>query len=335
MKIIDNLSEINLNQDVFPIFFWDKWKVVEEQLHHKQRLLCVDEEENVIAFTLYKMQFFKKADYLYAPLDKNGNRLPVEKEKTFLDDFHDYLKRYKIADVIFPPSHISLFKCIPAKVVYYQLGLLYVDLSRSEEDIYSDINSRNRRYIKQCQSQKLFTDLHSNDINSLYACLVETNRKEGVGTYPREYYRVIKDILSDNCDIAVIKNEQGPLSSVFLLNDVDNVYACYAGTFFSKEYSGANKLLYWKMYQEYKSHGHLKFIYGGYRYGLTDKDKLFNVQEFKLRMGAKIEDGYHFIKMINPFKYNLVNFAMKCKSILTGKNYSFVNLKGLDVKKSK
>lgn len=335
MKIIDNLSEINLNQDVFPIFFWDKWKVVEEQLHHKQRLLCVDEEENVVAFTLYKMRFFKKADYLYAPLDKNGNRLTDEKEKKFLNEFHNYLKKNKIADVIFPPSHISLFKCIPDKVIYYQLGLLYVDLSRSEEDIYSDINSRNRRYIKQSQTQNLFTDLHSNDIDSLYACLEETNRKEGVDTYPKEYYRKIKDMLSDNCDIAVIKNEQGPLSSVFLLNDFKNVYACYAGTFFSKEYSGANKLLYWNMYQEYKSHGHLKFIYGGYRYGLTDKDKLFNVQEFKLRMGAKIEDGYHFIKIINPFKYNLMNFAMKCKSILTGKNYSFVNLKGLDVKKSK
>ena len=281
------------------------------------------------------MKFFKKADYLYVPLDKNGNRLSVEKEKTFLDEFHNYLKTEKIADVIFPPTHITLFNCIPNKIIYYQLGLLYVDLSRSEEDIYADINSRNRRYIKQSQSQNLITELHSNDINSLYMCLMETNRKEGVDTYPKDYYRTIKEIMSDYCDIAVIRNEQGPLSSVFLLNDAKNVYACYAGTFFFKEYSGANKLLYWEMYQEYKSKGHLKFIYGGYRSGLTNKDKLFNVQEFKLRMGAKIEDGYHFIKIINPLKYNLVNFAMRCKSLLTGKNYSFVNLKGLDVKKSK
>ena len=334
MQIIDSISNIS-QEKVFPIFFWDKWKAVEEKLHNKQRLLCADEENNVVAFTIYTMKFFKKADYLYAPLDKNGNRLSVEKEKTFLDEFHNHLKENKIADAIFPPSHISLFKCIPDKVIYYQLGLLYVDLSRSEEDIYSDINSRNRRYIKQSQTQNLFTDLHSNDINSLYACLKETNRKEGVGTYPKEYYRMIKDILSDNCDIAIIKNGQGPLSSVFLLNDLKNVYACYAGTFFSKEYGGANKLLYWNMYQKYKSQGHLKFIYGGYRYGLTEKDKLFNVQEFKLRMGAKIENGYHFIKVINPLKYNFVSLAMKCKSLLTGKNYSFVNLKGLDVRKSK
>ena len=94
MKIINSLSDINLNQDNFPIFFWDKWKVVEEQLHHKQRLLCVDEEENVIAFTLYKMQFFKKADYLYVPLDKNGDRLPEEQEKIFLDDFLDQFYIY-------------------------------------------------------------------------------------------------------------------------------------------------------------------------------------------------------------------------------------------------
>lgn len=335
MKIIDSLSDINLNQDNFPIFFWDKWKIVEEKLHNKQRLLCVDGDGNIVAFTVYKMKFLKKADYLYVPLDRIGDRLSVEKEKEFLDEFHNYLKTERFADVVFPPTHVALYKCIPNKVLYYKLGLLSVDLTRSEEDLFNAISSRNRRYIKQSLAKSLDVYLHSSDIDSLYACLMETNRKEGVNTFPKEYFREIKEILSDFCDISVVKIGEEPLSSVFLLHDSRNAYALYAGTFFSKEYSGANKLLYWKMYMDYKSAGNERFIYGGYREGLTNEDKLFNVQDFKLKMGAEIEEGYHFIKVLNPVMYYFVNFAMKCKSLLTGRNYSFVNLDGLEVKKSK
>ena len=334
MKIIDSLSDIRLNQNDFPIFFWDKWKTVEEKLHHKQRLLCADDEGNVVAFTIYEMKFFKKADYLYVPLSRNGERLSVEKEKKFLDEFHGYLKQRKIADIIFPPSHNSLFNCVPGKVIYYKMGILFVNLRHKEDELFEAISSRNRRYIKQCQTKNLEVDLHSSDVDSMYACLMETNRKEGVSTYLKEYFCAIMNVLSDFCDIATIKNEQNPLSSVFLIHDNKYAYALYAGTFFSKEYSGANKLLYWKMYLNYKSNGIEKFIFGGYRGGLTPNDKLFNVQDFKLKMGADIEDGYHFIKVINPVKYAVVNFAMKCKSFFTGKDCSFVNLKGLDVKKS-
>ena len=69
-------------------------------------------------------------------------------------------------------------------------------------------------------------------------------------------------------------------------------------------------------------------------YGLSENDPLHNVHLFKLGMGAEIEDGYHFIKIINPVKYAIVNAALKCKSLLTGRDCSFVNLKGLEVKKS-
>ena len=334
MRIIESISEIS-SEKFFPIFFWDKWKTVEEQLHHKQRLLCVDEEENVIAFTLYKMRFFKKADYLYAPLDKNGNRLTVEEEKIFLDEFHNYLKKNKIADVIFPPEHFVLFDAVPSGVMYYKIGILVTDLKQSEDSLMSKINPKVRTELRKAEKLDVKI-LHGKDyIKSFYDCFQGTVKQKGISNFSLQYFNEISQILGEEAVFSIAMLNESVEASLFSLKDDKYFYPLYAGTSYMPQYKGSNKYLIWSIYTHLIEIGIEKFYYGGYRYDIAEKDPLNNIQKFKMRLGCDIEDGYHFIKVINPLKYNLVNFAMKCKSLLTGKNYSFVNLKGLDVKKSK
>ena len=336
MKIISFLSDISLNQEDFPIFFWDKWKTLEETLNHKQRLLCADKENNVVAFTIYTMKFFKKADYLYVPLDKKGNRLSVEKEKTFLDEFHNYLKKNKMADAIFPPSHIVTFNTVPQYVTFYKLGMLIVDLTKSEDEIFSIVNKDNRKQIRKSETLGVSVDWGECYLLSFYDCFQKSVKQKGFSNVPLKYFeKMLCTIGRSNIDVGIVSYNDCVEASIFCLKDKKNVYPLYSGTSFTPQYKGSNKYLFWQMYLKYKHEGIEKYISGGYRYELASDDPLHNVHLFKLGMGAEIEDGYHFIKVINPLKYNIVNFAMRCKSLLTGKNYSFVNLKGLDVKKSK
>jgi len=335
MKIISSLSDISLNQDDFPIFFWDKWKTVEEKLHHKQRLLCADEENNVVVFTLYMMKFFKKADYLYVPLNKKGNRLSVEKEKAFLDEFHNYLKTERIADVIFPPSHIETFMSIPSKCLYYKLGIMKVDLTQTEDEILSKCYKENKKQIRRAVENGVEISEGQSCLNGFYENYENSAKYKGFSQLPYSYFEKLISIIPDNiyCCYALCNNCLD--ASYLCLKDARNIYPLYSGTSFKPQYKGSKKFLLWNVYLKAKQESIEKYISGGYRYGLPESDPLHNVHLFKLGMGAEIEDGYHFIKVINPLKYNLVNFAMRCKSLLTGKNYSFVNLKGLDVKKSK
>ena len=334
MQIIDSISNIS-QEKVFPIFFWDKWKTVEEKLHHKQRLLCADEENNVVAFTIYAMKFFKKADYLYAPLDKNGNRLSVEKEKKFLEEFHNYLKENKIADAIFPPTHLVVFCAVPSGVMYYKIGILVTNLKQSEDSLMSKINPKVRTELRKAEKLDVKI-LHGKDyIKSFYDCFQGTVKQKGISNFSLKYFNDISQILGENAVFSIAMLNNNIEASLFSLKDDKYFYPSYSGTSYMPQYKGSNKYLIWHIYTHLMKTGVEKFYYGGYRYDIDEKDPLNNIQKFKMRLGCDIEDGYHFIKVINPLKYNFVSLAMKCKSLLTGKNYSFVNLKGLDVKKSK
>ena len=334
MHIIESISEISQEQN-FPIFFWDKWKTVENKLHHKQRFLCADDEGNVVAFTVYTMKFFKKADYLYVPLDKNGERLSVEKEKRFLDEFHKYLKCEKYADVIFPPSHIETFKAIPDCCLYYKLGMMKVDLSKDVDEILSKLHKENRRQLRRAEDRNLEILEGLSCIKSFYEIYDNSANYKDFQPLPFCYFENLGNMISENVFCACVMCEEQVEAAYFCLKDVKRIYPLYSGTSFKPQFKGSKKYLLWNIYMKSQKEGIKEYVSGGYRYGLSENDPLHNVHLFKLGMGAEIEDGYHFIKVINPVKYAVVNFAMECKSLLTGKDCSFVNLKGLEVKKSK
>jgi hypothetical protein len=78
-----------------------------------------------------------------------------------------------------------------------------------------------------------------------------------------------------------------------------------------------------------------KLILGGFRDLVEDNSKIKGIQTFKLRLGAEIRDGYHFIKILNPWKYGIFNFLLKLKSIITRNEQSIINLNGLKILKQK
>lgn len=335
MKIINSIHEITSCQDDFPIFFWDKWKTVEEQLHQKQYLLCVDDELNVVPFTVYTMNFFRKGDYLYAPLDKNGNRLSVEKEKQFLDEFHTFLKMRNIVDVMFPPSHIVVFKAIPQNSFIYPFGIIQTNLKHEAFDLYKKCNENTRRDIKKAEKIGVQVMFSTSYIDQFWTCYEKTRERENIEYLDKNYLKSYLNILWENVLIGISVINDKTDSSMFFLYDKKNVYYLYSGYNYSTGFKGSNKYLYWQSYLKFKNKGIEKFYPGGYRLNLSENDKLSRIQNFKLKLGGEIEYGYHFIKIIHPIKYYIITFAMRCKSILTGKDCSFINLKGLEVKKSK
>ena len=335
MKIIEKLSEVNINQESFPIFFWDKWRIVEEVLHHKQRLLCSDEDNNIVAFTVYKMRFFKKADYLYVPLDKNGNRLLVEKEKSFLEEFHNYLRMNNIADAIFPPSHIVVFNAIPSRSIYYEFGIMASDLTLTEEELLKKSRPNTRNEIRKANSYGVEVKFGRDYIDDFYKCFQLTVKQKRFDAQSKEYFNEMSKLLGDNVEVGVAYFNDSLESAEFSIFDNKNIYVLYAGTSFTPCYKGSNKFLIWNLFMNCKLKGIENLLYGGYRYGLDETDPLYHVQKFKKHLGVDVIDGYHFIKVLNPLKYNFVNFALKCKSLITGRNYSFLNLSGLNIKESK
>jgi lipid II:glycine glycyltransferase (peptidoglycan interpeptide bridge formation enzyme) len=125
------------------------------------------------------------------------------------------------------------------------------------------------------------------------------------------------------------------LSSVFILFDKKTAYYQYAGNLNNPKYPGANKLLLFEAFKELKKIDVNSVNLGGFREAITKTKKQDGIQSFKMRFGAEKTFGIHFIHVIKPLNYFIFNFALKIKSFLKRKDLSFINLSGLEIKKSK
>lgn len=335
MKLIKSLKELNIDEKTFPIFFWDRFLELEKS-NSCSVFLCFDEEFSaLIPFKVHILKFLKKADYIYVPLNLAGVLLQLDTEKLVIERFHAFLINRKICDVILPPQHYCSFQTYPSKCFYYKIGTLSIDLTMSESDLFNIIDAENRRQIRKSKKLNVDASFGLENLNAYYDTYKSTGFKKGISVEPITYFKKISDSLNENCIVGICRYNSIVLASVFDICDDNAAYSLYSGTANNIMIKGAKKHLIWDELNMLKSRGIKNYHFGGYRLYLNKKHPLFNVQLFKQQMGAKITTGYHFIKIINPVKYYLFIFALKCKSVINCKNNSIINKSGLIIKKTK
>ncbi len=337
MLLIRSLNEVNANQLLFPLFFHDDWLKTEGEIHENAEILIFFDKilQVFVPLIIYKLRILKKADYLFVPLNFNGEELSEKTELLFLNKFHDYIKRENICDVIFPPSHYCNFKCIPNKVKYFKLGIIWIDLKSPVEEIFNKMSSNYRNEIRKAQKVNLHTLFGNEYLMQFYKLYEETQIRNRLIYDPLCYLEKITKYLPNNVLIGLSIYNKVIENSILNVFDRYNTYYLYSGSQKKNDLPGSNKLLLWETIKYFKSIGIRKYILGGYRNPQKTDLKHNGIQDFKLRFGAEIEQGYHFVKIINPFKYYCFLIALKCKSVIFMKEYSFMNKSGLEIKQSK
>ncbi|MBM3185368.1 MAG: hypothetical protein FJZ67_03635 [Bacteroidetes bacterium] len=332
--LIKTLKEIDLDETIFPIFFQSKWLELQNKLEPKASIcIYVDYENSIlIPIKISRIKFLKKVSYLYVPLNFNGCELDAIQEKKVIDKFHVFISKF--CDVVYPPQHNVNFKSIPTSVKYYNMGVIYVDLNESLEGIHKKINKGYLRQIKQATSNSVKIDFSEENLNSfynLYKALMEKQNKpaESYNFFNSQLITLKNQVI---CGKSTIENQEE--SAIFCLLDSNYCYYEYGATISNPIYSGSNKLLFLKLIEELKNNGIQKFILGGFRNKIVNNAKLEGIQTFKLRIGGQVKEGYHFIKVIRPFKYFAFSFLLKLKSKIQGRNLDLINLEGLEIFKS-
>ncbi|HQN15279.1 MAG TPA: peptidoglycan bridge formation glycyltransferase FemA/FemB family protein [Bacteroidales bacterium] len=336
MKLIKSLNEINLRQDDFPFLFWDIWLKYETTANCSTYLYFDEEYDALLPFKIHKLKFLRKADFIYIPLNTKGISLQEDVEKSFLERFHNFIKKENLCDVIFPPTHCCVFKSIPHKCLFFELGIISIDLSPSLDDIFSNINTTYRKQIRKAAKLGLKTVFGPETFQDFYSLYADTHQRQKISYEKENTVRNLVEMFPDNilCGISV-REDNTPEHSNLSVYDKLQGYSFWGGSTTSPLVPGSNKFLMWGSIKALKSFGVKKYILGGYRDPDINDEKHNGIQEFKLRFGARVETGYHFIKIINPTKYYLFAIALKIKSFLKGKKYYFINTTGLNIRKSK
>lgn len=334
MTLIKSLKEINVDQQNFPIFFWSNWLKLWSNGNTESFIYYNEKCNAIVPFRINKLKFLNKADYFYIPIGTDGRELEAIREKTFIDEFHIFLKKKKICDVIFPPLHFCNFKSIPDNVIYYKLGIIVLKINGNVDEIFNKMTSNYRNEIRKALKNNVKAAFGNELLNEVHTLYTIPHKIQKIQFEPLLFFDGLKNAFVNNIQFGVSYKDDSAETAILNLFDKNNAYYFYAGTNEKITTPGSNKLLLWESIKFFKTLGIKEFILGGYRDpNLTDK-KHNGIQDFKLRFGADIIQGYHFIKVISPLRYKLFSFALTVKSFLYGKEFSFINKNGLDIKKS-
>ena len=329
--LINSLRDIYLDQSKFPIFFGDEWLGIQRKSANTF-IYYDDKNFALIPFKTQKIKFLIKSNYLYIPLDLNGKEFDSKTEKIIIEKFHIYMS--KLCDIILPPQHIVNFKSIPSNVIYFKLGIIYIDLTKEIDELLKRMSKSYSSKLRQAEKNSVQINFELSDIDEFYRIYNQTHKKQNMTAESLNYFSQFIDEIPQNIIVgkSVYLNETE--SSIFCLKDFETCYYEYGGTSDKTKFAGSNKLLFLKLFDNLKKQNCRKLVLGGYRENAIEKSKLSGIQTFKFRLGGELHDGYHFIKINNSFKYNLFNLMLKIKSMITGRKLELINLIGLEIKKS-
>lgn len=334
MRTVNSLKELMLDETSFPLFFGDAWLDIERSAG-KEALLFFDDSLNIVVpFIKYRIKFLTVSIYLFSPYTSDGEKPSPEHEKLFLNRFHLYLEKNRICDVIFPLQHTFHFQAIPDGVDYYRLDLITLDIDKSADLVLKGFAPNYRNEINKSIKAGTTTLFGEQYLPDFYRVFKETHKKQGIEVESYDHLSAMLSTMPNNIHVGVAVQNQQTLASLYNFYDCHNVYYAKAGTVSSKETPGANKHLLFEAIKHYQEKKIKQIILGGYRNIDNVSSKYFNIQKFKLRFGAEILQGYHFIKIINGNRYWLFNSLLKAKSLVTRKKLFLLNMEGFDVKKS-
>ena len=314
MICIDNKF---LSQDLssFPVFFFPEW--LQYCVAEGGRFIYIKLDSDVwIPLIIRRHKFTSSVTLAYKPFNPNGAISP-EQENFYLQELINFIRVKKLGDVVLPPIHVCNFSRPLAISDSKRLGIISIQLNKSTEDLFSAFSKTYRTQIRACERDG-FTVSFSQDYFKFFFENYRINQNK-YGKYPgreTDIYKLLQ-ALPNNSRLLTVLNANGePEGSILLLFDAFRGYYLIGAKAEERNtHQGAQKFLQWKAILFSKQRGCNHYNFGGYRYELTETDKFYSIQEFKLKFGAFIEDGYHFTHKIN-LRYDVYQSLIRLRSLL-------------------
>jgi len=308
MRIIDP-TEISDVQNSYPLFFQPSYAKYELSKGWQLQIIS-DDEGAAIPLRTRKTYFIKQAQYLYPPV-KNGKRLEPVQERTFLDELLVFCRRSGVCDFISPPQHYSVFESLPRHSYYTEIGIITLNLQKSEEELLGGFASSCRNKIKKAINAGLTVKFGTEYFDTFYELYKGIHDKQGI------YYDSKQDLekMLNNLDkeqyiIAVTVKDEDILGAALVLLNGAEAYYYHSGTIADCPFQGVNNLLQYRLFQYMQELGVKRYCMGGCRLGEIKGTKYEGIQTFKLSFGAEIEKGYHFFSEIT-WRYKVYKTLLK------------------------
>jgi lipid II:glycine glycyltransferase (peptidoglycan interpeptide bridge formation enzyme) len=298
----------------YPVYFQHGYLKYQES----ETIRCLyaqDQEGNLIPLRLYKKSVFSTIQLLYTPWNETLGQLSPDAEIKFIVELVSFLKKNKHTDALLAPLHVCLFKQAYPSIQSQKLGITYVDISNTEDVIFSGFSKTYRTQIRQCEKEGFSINHSENYLQEFFENYKYHHIRQGKSYESIENMRKMLGLLPNFCRLISVVNGEGIWEGGVLL-----LYDRFKGYYFigakaenRTTHNGSQKFLHWNIMKFLKEKQVETYNLGGYRFNLDANDKFQSIQDFKTKFGAKIEEGFHF-NIILSVKYTIFQSLIKLKN---------------------
>ncbi|RPI98071.1 MAG: peptidoglycan bridge formation glycyltransferase FemA/FemB family protein, partial [Spirochaetales bacterium] len=246
-------------------------------------LLCI------LPYTLIRKMFLRMVRFRTETIIIS-EKLEILEEKKFLEEAMRYF-RTRGADLIIPASNNAIFRTYPAGGKAAPYGSYIIDLNKTEEQLWKNIDRITRQNIKTAQKNGVQIVTDFDRLNDVHRHVRDTFRRSKLPFMNLDSFeRYIKGLGPNGIILAAIYNGVVQSCVVFAFSEYC-AYAIYAGNS-PDQYPGANKLLYWEAIRLFRSMGVRRYDFMGARIDPEKGSKQEALAQFKKRFGAELKRGF-------------------------------------------
>lgn len=187
---------------------------------------------------------------------------------------------------------------------------IIVDLSKSEDDLWNEMDSKGRNKIRRAENEGTCFKVLENriELDVTYDILKEIYNRTKLPFPQKNFFEKAYDILApDNFNIFLALNRDKIIGTMYVLCFKDILYDWYAGSYepFYKKYP--NDLIPWKVFLWGRENGFKKFDFGG-----AGKPGIpYGVRDYKKKFGGEFVNYGRFVNIYKPFLYQIGKLGLK------------------------
>jgi len=254
----------------------------------------------VLPFVIKKSFFVRRMIFTTETIYRSPS-FTREEEKLFLSEVLAFARKMEV-DFLGQPQANAVFSVYPEGSIFCEFGSYYLDLSRSEEELFNKLHGKHRNAIRKAMKDGIEIVSGESYIDDCYYLIKRTMLRQRKPFVSREQLKKFHDNLQENVSFYVARKENVPQGCAVLFWNKLGGYYLYGGSL-ENPYPGSLNYLHWQAILDMKRKGVKIYDFVGARINPPAGSKPESLQRFKSRFGADLRRGYLWKYPLRKFKY--------------------------------
>jgi hypothetical protein len=304
-----------INQE-WPFQFLSEFSSFNLAYYAQPIFIVFDEKLNAfMPIKFYKFKLFQQAQIQFAPM-RNGVELNADEQLQFFNQLQKFLYYKANCERIAQPHPYAVLAAVPNDAKYCEFGTYIVDLhQQSDEQILSGFHPKYQKAVSHSLKNGAIIKIGPETLPDFFTIYKSTMSRIQKPYDHYEYFtNLLKYMGEGNICSAVVYDDQGPVSGIFLIHTKFGAFLTHAGTMGESKLYGAAKLLNYEVMKHLKNIGVKRYDFVGVRLKNENNPELEGVFRFKKGFGGELKEGYLWKYDLLPMKAKLFDMMVTLRA---------------------